>query len=250
MATVQIDTAELTLSADYGWNVPFPPTPAQFEIKEVLSSWSSTVTVDSVLSFGPTNSPLITITNQDTLSVGRTITTQFDTSLVRKWINIYTDTLLPRFFSIALVPRTTNSGIWGFSQFGSGSAPNLEIIYEKNGVKDSVSLNAGQGTFFATSNPLQLSAGIQTHGGISVYSIVKFNLKPVSDSINKVIVNNATLLLTLKNSQSTIGFGAADSVTAYLAESATQLDSVGATYFGYGYRKDTTQKTNSVYTFN
>ena len=46
MATVQIDTAELTLSADYGWNVPFPPTPAQFEIKEVLSSWSSTVTVD------------------------------------------------------------------------------------------------------------------------------------------------------------------------------------------------------------
>jgi hypothetical protein len=250
MATVQIDTAELTLSADYGWNVPFPPTPAQFEIKEVLSSWSSTVTVDSVLSFGPTNSPLITITNQDTLSVGRTITTQFDTSLVRKWINIYTDTLLPRFFSIALVPRTTNGGIWGFSQFGSGSPPNLEIIYEKNGVKDSVSLNVGQGTFFATSNPLQLSAGIQTQGGISVYSIVKFNLKPVSDSINKVIVNNATLLLTLKNSQSTIGFGAADSVTAYLAESATQLDSVGATYFGYGYRKDTTQKTNSVYTFN
>ena len=250
MATVQIDTAELTLSADYGWNVPFPPTPAQFEIKEVLSSWSSTVTVDSVLSFGPTNSPLITITNQDTLSVGRTITTQFDTSLVRKWINIYTDTLLPRFFSIALVPRTTNGGIWGFSQFGSGSPPNLEIIYEKNGVKDSVSLNVGQGTFFATSNPLQLSAGIQTQGGISVYSIVKFNLKPVSDSINKVIVNNATLLLTLKNSQSTIGFGAADSVTAYLAGSATQLDSVGATYFGYGYRKDTTQKTNSVYTFN
>ena len=250
MATVQIDTAELTLSADYGWNVPFPPTPAQFDIKEVLSSWSSTVTVDSVLSFGPTNSPLITITNQDTLSVGRTITTQFDTSLVRKWINIYTDTLLPRFFSIALVPRTTNGGIWGFSQFGSGSPPNLEIIYEKNGVKDSVSLNVGQGTFFATSNPLQLSAGIQTQGGISVYSIVKFNLKPVSDSINKVIVNNATLLLTLKNSQSTIGFGAADSVTAYLAGSATQLDSVGATYFGYGYRKDTTQKTNSVYTFN
>ena len=169
---------------------------------------------------------------------------------MRKWINIYTDTLLPRFFSIALVPRTTNSGIWGFSQFGSGSPPNLEIIYEKNGVKDSISLNVGQGTFFATSGPLQLSAGIQTQGGISVYSIVKFNLKPVSDSINKVIVNNATLLLTLKNSQSTIGFGAADSVTAYLAGSATQLDSVGATYFGYGYRKDTTQKTNSVYTFN
>ena len=59
-----------------------------------------------------------------------------------------------------------------------------------------------------------------------MYSIVKFNLKPVSDSINKVIVNNATLQLTLKNSQSTIGFGAADSVTVYLAGSATQLDTV------------------------
>ena len=255
MATVQIDTAELTLSADYGWNVPFPPTPAQFEIREVRSSWlASTVTVDSLNNLIPnsasTNSALITVTNQDTLSVGTTITTQFDTSLVRKWINIYADTLLPRFFSIALAPRTTNSGIWGFSQFGSGSPPNLEIIYEKNGVKDSISLNVGQGTFFATSSPLQLSAGIQTQGGISVYSIVKFNLKPISDSINKVVVNNATLLLTLKNSQSTIGFGAADSVTAYLAGSATRLDSVGATYFGYGYRKDTTQKTNTVYTFN
>jgi hypothetical protein len=251
MATVQIDTAELTLSAAYGWNVPLPPTPAQFEIKEVLSSWSSAVTADSVLNFATTNSPLITITNQDTLHAGKTITTQFDTSLVRKWINIYADTLLPRFFSIALVPRTSNAGIWGFSQFGSSTPPNLEIIYEKNGIKDSISLSIGQGTFFATySSPLQLSAGIQTQGGTSVYGIVKFNLKPVSDSINKVIVNNATLLLTLKNSQSVIGYGSADSVVAYLAGSATQLDSVGSSYYGYGYRKDTTQTTNSVYTFN
>src|SRR5208283_2067734 len=108
MTTVQIDTAELTLSANYGWNVSSPPTPAQFEIKEVLTSWSAaTVIADSLntLNFAPTNSALITITNQDTLGIGRTITTQFDTSLVRKWINIYADTLLPSFFSVALVAK-------------------------------------------------------------------------------------------------------------------------------------------------
>jgi hypothetical protein len=255
MATVQIDTAELTLSANYGWNVPFPPPPAQFEIKEVLTAWSSTVTSDSVLNFAPTNSSFMTITSQDTLTVGETFTAQFDTSLVRKWINIYRDTLLPSFFSVALVtrPGMTNVGIWGFSQFGSSAPPNLEIIYEKNGVKDSISLNLGKGTFFATSSSLQLSGGIQTQGGIGVSSIVKFSLKPpIFDSVssNKVIVNNATMLLTLKNSQSILGFGSADTVVAYLAESTTQLDSVGSTYYGYGYRKDTTQTTNSVYAFN
>ncbi len=255
MTTVQIDTAELTLSANYGWNVSSPPTPAQFEIKEVLTSWSAaSVIADSLntLNLAPTNSALITITNRDTLGIGRTITTQFDTSIVRKWINIYADTLLPRFFSVALVgkPGMTNVGIWGFSQFGSSSPPTLEIIYEKNGVKDSISLNAGQGTFFATSSPIQLSPGIQTQGGISVYSLVKFNLKPVSDSINQIIVNNATLQMTLKNSQSTIGFEAVDSVIAYLAGSAAVGDTVGPSYYGYGYRKDTTQTTNSVYIFN
>lgn len=255
LTTVQIDTAELTLSANYGWNVSLPPTPAQFEIKEVLSSWSAaTVIADSLntLNLAPTNSALITVRNLDTLSYGRTITTQFDTSLVRKWINISADTLLPRFFSVALVtkPGMTNVGIWGFSQFGSSSPPNLEVIYEKNGVKDSISLNVGQGTFFATSSPIQLSPGIQTQGGISVYSLVKFNLKPVSDSVNQIIVNNATMQLTLKNPLSAIGFESVDSVVAYLAGSPTQFDTVGPAYFAYGYRKDTTQTTNSVFIFN
>ncbi len=92
---------------------------AQFEIKEVLSSWSAATGIaDSLntLNLAPTNSALITVRNLDTLSYGRTITTQFDTSLVRKWINISADTLLPRFFSVALVtkPGMTNVGIWGF----------------------------------------------------------------------------------------------------------------------------------------
>lgn len=255
MTTVQIDTAELYLTVNYGWNVSLPPAPAQFEIKEVLSAWSSsTVNVDSLnsLSLAPTNSSLISITNQDTLSFGKIITTQFDTSLVRKWINIYADTLLPRFFSVALVtrPGMNNVGIWGFSQFSTSTPPNLEIIYEKDGVKDSISLNSGEGNFFATTTTIQPSAGIETQGGVSVCSIIKFNLKPVSDSINKVIVNNATLQLTLKNSQSLLGLGSPDSLVGYLAGSATQFDTVGPSYYGYGYRKDTTQRTNSVYIFN
>jgi hypothetical protein len=215
------------------------------------------VTVDSLntIAMAPTNSARITITNLDTLSTTRAIVTQFDTSLARKWINIAADTLLPQFFSVALVPApgTVNVGVWGFSHFNSSTPPTLTIIYEKNGVKDSVTLSTGVGTFFATSAPILTSAGIQVQGGISEYSIIKFNLKPpLFDSVasNRIIVNNATLTMTLKNPQSTVGFGSIDSVVAYLAGSATQLDSVGSAYFGYGYRKDTTQTTNSVYIFN
>jgi len=255
MTTVQIDTAELILTASYGWNVALPPTPVQFEIKEVLTPWSaSTATADSFSSLNllPTNSSLVTITNQDTLSIGREVVTQFDTSLVRRWINIYADTVLPRFFSIALVtkPALSNVGIWGFYQFGSQYPPALQIIYEKNGVKDSISLSVGEGTFLATNNALQPSASIETEAGISFYGRIKFNLSPVSDSVNKVIVNNAVLQLTLNNSQSKLGFGSSDSVIAYVAGSAsTQADSIAPSYFGYGYRKDTTQTTNSVYIF-
>ena len=128
--------------------------------------------VDSlnILNLAPTNSALITITNQDTLSIGKTITTQFDTSLVRKWINIYADTLLPRFFSIALVtkPGMTNGGIWGFSQFGSSSPPNLEIIYEKNGVKDSISLNSARALFSLQQPDSIIRGHPNTRGDIGV----------------------------------------------------------------------------------
>jgi len=258
LTTVQIDTAELTLTSNYGWHVSLPPVPAQFQIKEVLSSWSSsTVTADSLstIAMAPTNSALVTITSQDTLSSTLAIVTQIDTSLVRRWINISADTLLPRFFSLALVPApgTVNCGVWGFSNFNSSTPPTLTIIYEKNGVKDSTSLTNGVGTFLAASSPILPSAGIQTQGGISEYSIIKFNLKPpLFDSVasNRIIVNNATMSLTLKNSQSSVGYGSIDSVVAYLAGSATQLDSVGSSYYGYGYRKDTSQTTNSVYIFN
>ena len=68
--------------------------------------------------------------------------------------------------------------------------------------------------------------GIQTQGGVSVYSLVKFNLKPVSDSVNQIIVNNATMQLTLKNPLSAIGFESVDSVVAYLAGSPTQFNTI------------------------
>ena len=84
-------------------------------------------------------------------------------------------------------------------------------------------------------------------------SLLKFKLKPPAfDSLpsDKVVINNATMLLTLKNSLKTLGFGSPDSLIAYVAGSATNFDTISTSYFGYGYRKDTTQTTNIVYTFN
>jgi len=76
---------------------------------------------------------------------------------------------------------------------------------------------------------------------------VRFSMKPVSDSVNKAIINNATMQLTLNRSASLLGVGSVDSVVAYFSGSETPPDSVIASYYAYGYRQDT---TSNIYVFN
>ncbi len=79
-------------------------------------------------------------------------------------------------------------------------------------------------------------------------SKIKFNVASISDSIHKAIVNNATMELTL--AQSTIGLGSPDSLLALIGLDSALPDSVGLSYYAYGYRKDPSQTTNIVYTFS
>lgn len=263
LTTVQIDTARLSLTVNYSWNAASlitpasPATPATFDIDEVTTLWSAaSVTADSLssLSLAPTNSMPITVTSQDTFTVGKILTAQIDKHLLRKWIAISADTadtLTSRFFSIAVVthPGLTNVGIWGFTQFGTSTPPSLVVIYEKNGVKDSVTFNTGEDTFLATGGLLPSPDYIEVQGGISIRSRVRFSMKPVSDSTNKVIVNNATMQLTLNNSASALGNSTEDSLLAFFSGSDAFPDSIQPASFAYGYRQDTSQ-TNSVYVFN
>ncbi len=251
LTTVHIDTVKLSLTVSYTWNMG--TAPAEFVIRKELTPWSAaTVTVDSLASlyFAPTLSS--SITDKDSISIGNVVTALVDSSLVRKWINIAADGSKPLFFSIALVtkPGMINTGIWGFYQFGTSTPPSLKILYSKNGVRDSIDLNSGSGTFLATKIPFLPSGFIETQAGISIRSKINFNLKPISDSIDRAIVNNATMELTLNNAASQLGVGTPDSVIAFIGGSDARPDSVSTAYFAFGYRKDATETTNSVYTFN
>jgi hypothetical protein len=251
LTTVHIDTVKLSLTVSYTWNMG--ATPAEFVIRKVTTPWSSTtVTVDSLarFHFAPTLSA--SITDKDTISIGRVVTALFDSSIIRQWINITADGSKPLFFSIALVPKPgmTNTGIWGFYQFGTSTPPSLKILYSKNGVRDSIDLNSGSGTFLATKTPFLPSGFIETQAGISIRSKINFNLKPISDSISRAIVNNATMELTLDTSASRLGAGTPDSVLALIGGSDARPDSVSTAYFAFGYRKDASQTSNIVYTFN
>ena len=247
LTTVHIDTVKLSLTVTYTWNPA--PSSADFIIQEVTTPWSSaTVTVDSVLNLSPSLPG--SFANKDSIIFGNVVTALIDSSIVRKWINITVDTSKPRFFSIALKAAGNNTGIWGFSQFGTTAPPSLKIYYSKNGVRDSIDLNFGSGTFFATKTPSPPSGFIEMQGGISIRSKINFDLTPISDSIGRAIVNNATMELTLNNEASQLGAGTPDSVLALIGGSDAHPDSVSTAYYAFGYRKDATQTTNSVYTFN
>lgn len=257
--TVHLDTAQLTLTVNYAWNETVPATPAIFELKEVKTPWAeATVTSDSLatLSLLPTSSTPVTVTNQDTLYPGKVLTAQVDPAMVHRWITISADTadtLTPRFFSIAIVPKAgmVNVGIWGFNPFGSATPPTLTLIYTtKDGVKDSVILNSGEDTFFATAPPITYPAVIETQGGIAVRSRVRFDLKPISDSIGKAIINDATLQLTLNSSASLLGLGSEDSLVAFFSGSSSAPDSVQPLTYSYGYRQNITQGSDTTYIFS
>lgn len=246
LTTVHIDSVRLSLTVSYTWNMR--TAQADFIIQEVTTPWSAaSVTVDSVLNFNPRLPG--SIAGKDSISIGKVVTAQIDSSIVRRWINITVDTSKPRLFSIALKPGITNTGIWGFSQFGTITPPSLKILYSKNGVRDSIDLNSGSGTFLATRIPFLPSGFIETQAGISIRSKINFNLKSISDSVGRAIVNNATMELTLNNAESQLGAGSPDSVLALIGGSDARPDSVSTAYFAYGYRKDTSQ-THIVYTFN
>jgi len=255
---VQIDTVRLYLTVNYSWSTPVPTPSATYDIKEVQTPWSAaSVTIDSLpgLSLATTNSTPISVTSQDTFTVGKILTSQIDTSLVRRWITIAADTadtLTPRFFSLAVEAHRllVNTGIWGFDGFTTGTPPSMVVIYEKNGIADSVTFSTGEATFLATGPPLPSANYLEVQGGISVRSRIRFSMKPVSDSVNKAIINNATLQLTLNNPAKILGLGSEDSLLAYFSGSDTPPDSVISTDYAYGYRQDTASTSNSIYVFS
>jgi hypothetical protein len=239
--TVQVDTAELHLTVSYMWTMD-TITVGEYEIREVQTQWSgATVTAESFSM--PDFAGQVVGTLKNTVSMGKELVAQLDPAFVHKWA----DTSKSQFHSIALVAKS-GTVVWGFASFESSAPPFLRIKYHTNTHSDSLDLTLGEDTFLATRDPLPPSTGIETQAGISVRSKINFDLTQISDSISKVIVNNATMEITLK--ESIRGVGTVDSVLALLGVSDTAPDSVTFSYYSYGYRKDKTQDTNNVYIFS
>jgi hypothetical protein len=245
LGSVKIYSALITLTVGYTWNLS--NVPGRYVFQRVLSPWGPlTFTGDSANNLQI--SPLISAVLSDTMLNGTTVNVPIDTNLARQWISASLDTTAPPFYGIAISsqPGSANAGIWGFISASSSTPPLLTIMYEKNGVLDSLTFDAGASTFFAKGPLYTAMPAIETQGGISIRSKVEFVLKP---KMSESTINGATMELTLNNSASELGSGSPDSLVAYLGGSG-QPDSLNVAYYAYGYRKDTSQTQNSVYTFS
>ena len=259
LAGVQFSSAKLNLTVNYKWPVTSTTIPGSFDVTEVTTPWSETTTpsdsLDAFLLPVPhVVAPPITITTQDTITIGKVLSTQLDLATVRRWLTASPDSagLLSVNLNMAIVPGSglTNVGIWGFTEFGTSTPPSLTLVYSENGIVDSVTLNTGEDTFLASGPSVSSLGLIETEGGISVRSRVRFYIKPISDSIGKAIINNAVLRLTPNTSASVLGLGSEDSLVAYFSGSASAPDSVQTSSYAYGYRQINTQTTDTTYVFS
>jgi len=64
--------------------------------------------------------------------------------------------VIAEIFQYRAGPENAQRRNLGFLSIRQRIAAELEIIYEKNGVKDSISLNVGQGTFFRHERPASI----------------------------------------------------------------------------------------------
>ncbi|MDE3058787.1 MAG: DNRLRE domain-containing protein [Bacteroidota bacterium] len=243
LGTVQLAVCELQFHVGYLWNMS--GTAQQFEAHEILSPWTSAVPVDSSddINVNPTACGSVNRVVVDTT----VIIIPLDTNVVRKWITALTDSTAPRFYgwSIMAPSGASSTGIFGFPSFDLGTnSPKLAVRYTKNGVEDSVIFTYGSDAFLAKNFSPISSSLIEVQGGVGRRSKIMFNLGAL---VNKPIINNASLVLTLNSSLSSHGTSTPDSVLVRLISNAQYPDTINSSYFYYGQRKDTAQTANPVY---
>lgn len=237
-----IDYAELSLVVNYRSNIT--TVPVQLNVNLIKSSWAEgSFTSDTLL----TLDPKVMATFSDSMKFGATIKTRLDTADFRKWINNQIDSTKDKFYGFAV--SGINPGIVGFTPFNifSFSVPRLFIKFINEGKPDSITISYGEDTYSAKYSIVPVLNPITVHAAFGVRSKINFN---VGSLVNKPIINNAILELTLDSSASTIEGFSPDSVIALVGLSNSITDSSSGTLFSYGYRKSSALSPNPVYSFN
>jgi hypothetical protein len=242
----RIDTVEFRVTVNYKYRST--TYPVVFNIVEVQRSWSqSSFTSDSLSSL--TLGSKVIGTFSDSMNYTVTSIARLDTVEVRKWANSYIDTTAADFYGFAIqAPSGVTNGIVGFSTFDSytGYAPQIFIRYTKNGIRDSLTYYSGEDTYATKYTGPTTFSPIVVRGGFGFRSKIRFD---ISSLVDKPIVNNAALELTLDTSASSFGGYSPDTVTALMAMSNTILDQSDSTIFVYGFRTTTVAGQPPVYSF-
>ena len=242
-----IDTVEMRMTVNYVYK---PSTfPVVLNVVEVKSSWSqATFNSDSLPSLMLDTKTIGTFS--DSMNYSNVTIARLDTATVRKWATSYSDTNAPRFYGFAIQsPAGISNGIIGFSSFSDyiSYVPILLIHYTKNGVRDSLSYYSGEDTYATKYSGPTIFSPITVQGAFGIRSKVFFDL---NSFVNKPIINNATMELTLDTTVSLFGGYSPDSVTALLGMSSTIVDQADSTIYVYGYKTTTTAGQSPVYSFS
>lgn len=238
-----IDTANISLTVNYRWNVT--AIPVRLDMYEILQPWNY-LTFSSDSASSNTLGPHILASYSDSMNYSRTvISTPIDTTTVRKMINSYLHPDSTAFYGFALrAAANTTPGIAGFITFTANSvlSPTLTIIYSRNGKKDSLKINYGFDTFYSQYTTPPVMTPIEVQGCFGIRSNIKFDLSSLN---NKPVINNAVLELTLNKSQSQIEGYSPDTIAVYIRSSDSNLDNIytSTQWSAYGAKKDSSQTT-------
>lgn len=192
-----------------------------FTAHKILATWDAyTFTFDSLspLRYDYQNIISTKSINNDTLHY-----VSINNNVVQEWLKAEADSLTKINNGILIKPTSSSNRILGYQGFTSGSSinPRIEIVYQKLGAYiDTLTYYTDQDVHVVDGNiPAMNSDEIILRSGVSVQGRLNFAL----DSIPKnVVINHATLTLTLDTIKSKFGSGMIDDlILYYVTDSST-----------------------------
>lgn len=229
--SVEVLSAVLTLKAS-GYYFKDQTGTTAFNLYKVNNNIDySAVTFDSINSstFGTTSLGSFSGMIADTATLNITL----DNQTADDWLEYAADTnYINKNYGIGLVPSAGSTTIKGFYSNNNdiGIIPYVTIIFEKNNVEDTITLITSQ--YVSISNVTSLTIPPDRfilQNGIAYRNIMNFDLTKLPTD---VIINNATLLLTLDNANSFISSSTIRSlVIGAVTDSVSKSDSLFSIVF-------------------
>jgi len=160
-----------------------------------------TITYDSVSSSSYGNTSLGNFSG--VVSDSSTISFSMDNQTIKDWLEYAADTnYAVKNFGVIIFPSMSSTTIRGFYLFNENVAfiPTITVILSKNGDTDTITLNSSESVTISNAPPSIIpNERFLLQNGIAYRNILNFDLSKLPGN---VIINNATLLFTIDNSNS------------------------------------------------